>query len=105
MAMTNKPIPPDDGASADRSTDAGNHGSGHHQVTITVNKQPVVVEGPRPTGGQIKAAAITAGLPIEMSFILSQLQPNGRYKNVGDDEPVTVNKTSVFRATADDDDS
>jgi cell division protein ZapA (FtsZ GTPase activity inhibitor) len=89
--------------SSDDAPKAG--AAGNHPVTITVNNQPVTVMGPRTTGRAIKQAAIDAGQRIELSFTLSQLQPNGRYKNIGDDQPVTVNRQSVFTATDDDDDS
>jgi hypothetical protein len=74
-------------------------------VTITVNRQPVAVTGPRLTGLEIKQAAIDQGLPIGLDFVLSQLRPNGRPKIVGDNDVVTVNKNSEFTALADDDDS
>lgn len=74
-------------------------------VTITVNKQPITVNGPRLTGLEIKQAAIDQGVPIGLDFVLSELRPNGRPKIVGDNDVVTVNKNSEFTAVADDDDS
>jgi Multiubiquitin len=72
---------------------------------ITVNKKPVLIDGPRVTGLQIKEAAIAAGLPIELDFQLKQLKPNGDRPIIGDDDVVTVNKNSKFVATASDDNS
>jgi hypothetical protein len=84
---------------------ADDDAASNHPVTITVNNKPVTVTGPKATGLQIKQAAIDAGQNIELSFTLSQLQPNGRYKNVTDKQVVTVNPQSVFTATDDEDDS
>lgn len=76
-----------------------------HEVTITLNKKPIIVVGPRVNGAQIKQAGIDQGREIELSFTLSEQRPNGRWENVADDQVVTVNKNSVFMATDDDDDS
>lgn len=76
-----------------------------HQVTITVNTKPVLVTGPRLTGLEIKQAAIDQGVDIKLGFILSEIEPGTRPKIIGDNDPVTVNKNSVFVANDDDDDS
>ena len=76
-----------------------------HETTITVNKKPVVVVGPRLTGLEIKQAAIDQGVAIKLGFILSQVEPGARPKIIGDDDTVTINKNSVFVANDDDDDS
>lgn len=78
---------------------------GGHRVTIHVNKKPVIVEGPRLTGLQIKEAAIAQGVAIGLDFVLSKINPNGRPEIVGNTDVVTVNKNSKFTATDDDDDS
>ena len=78
---------------------------GTHPVTITVNRQPIKVEGPRVTGLEIKQAAIAQGLPITLDFVLSEIRPNHRPRIIGNDTVVTVNKNSEFTAVADDDDS
>lgn len=83
------------------ATAATAHG---HEVTITLNKKPVIVVGPRLSGLEIKQAGIDQGLPIELSFTLSE-QRGPRWENVGDDTVVTVNRTKVYMATDDDDDS
>lgn len=80
-------------------------GGAGRDVTITVNKKPVVVTGPRLTGLQIKQTAIEQGVGIKLTFILSQVEPGARPKIIGDNEPVTVNKNSAFVANDDDDDS
>jgi hypothetical protein len=76
-----------------------------HTVTITVNNRPVIVEGPRVSGLDIKQAAIDQGLTITLDFVLSEIRPNGRPRIIGNEDEVTVNKNSAFTAIADDDDS
>lgn len=76
-----------------------------HTVVVTVNNRSVSVSGPKATGLQIKTAAKAAGLPIEMDFVLSEDLPNGDDKVIGDNDTVTVNKTSKFTAIAPDDNS
>ncbi len=76
-----------------------------HATTITVNEKPVSIDGPRVTGRQIREAAIQAGLPIGLDFMLTEELPNGRSRVVGDDDVVTVNKNSRFDAVAGDDNS
>jgi hypothetical protein len=73
-------------------------------VTITVNNQPVEVEGPRISGLGIKQAAIAQGVAIQLDFQLAEIKNNKR-EIIGDDDIVTVNKNSKFVATAPDDNS
>lgn len=77
---------------------------GHHLVTITVNKKPVQIDGPRVNGLQIKQAAVAAGLSIELDFQLAEIR-GGEQHVIGDDDVVTVNKHSTFVCTAGDDNS
>lgn len=76
-----------------------------HQVTIMVNNKPVVIDGPRVTGLEIKDAAVDQGVAIESDFLLSEELPNGETRIVGDDDTVTVTKHSRFTAVAGDDNS
>jgi len=76
-----------------------------HFLTITVNEKPVEIAGPKATGLEIKTAAITQGVNIQLSFVLSEELPNRKTKIVGDNDEVTVNKTSKFVAVAPDDNS
>lgn len=89
------------------TTDTGALGAAvaERTVTITVNEQPVTVDGPRLTGRQIKEAAIAQRVPIGLDFILSEEIAKGKTKIVGDDDLVTVNKNSKFHAVANDDNS
>jgi hypothetical protein len=77
----------------------------HWLVTVTVNNKPVKVPGPKASGLEIKEAAIAQGVEIELDFQLALIKPNGKREIVGDDDEVTVNKNSVFVATATDDNS
>lgn len=74
-------------------------------VTVMVNKNPVQLVGPRVTGLDVKKAAIAQGVEIDLGFVLSLRQANGKSKIVGDNDTVTINKNSVFSAIANDDNS
>jgi len=76
-----------------------------HLVTITVNEKPVELEGPKASGLEVKQAAITQGVRIELSFVLSEELPNRRTRIVGDTDVVTITKHSRFIAVAPDDNS
>lgn len=77
-----------------------------HVTTITINKKyQIEVVGPRLTGLEIKEAAIAQGVPIKLDFQLSEILPSGGHKIIGNDDEVTINQTSQFIATADDDNS
>ena len=77
----------------------------HRLVTVTVNKHPVEVPAPKATGLQIKEAAIAQGVEIGLDFHLALIKPNNKRELIGDKDKVTVNKNSVFVATAGDDNS
>lgn len=79
--------------------------AGRKLVTIIVNERPVRIEGPRVTGLQIKEAAIAQGVPIQLTFQLSEELPGRRTRIVGDTDVVTVTNKSLFTAVADDDNS
>lgn len=76
-----------------------------HEVTITVNEQPVKLHGGTATGAQIKAAAISQGVHIQQNFVLQEELPNGTSKIIGDDDPVHLRKHLRFTALAPDDNS
>ena len=88
--------------SADAVAEATPH---PHQIEIVVNRKPVLVLGPDVTGLQIKEAAIAAGLPIELTFQLSEKLPDRETRIIGDNEVVKVRKGSEFVAVAGDDNS
>lgn len=72
---------------------------------ITVNKKPVPMTEHRVIGLEVKQAAIAAGIDIELDFQLSIRRPHGRLEVLDDNETVTINKHSEFRAVAPDDNS
>ncbi len=76
-----------------------------HATVIAVNERPVPITGPRVTGIQIKSAAIAAGVPIQMDFLLTEELANGRSRVIGDEDVVTVNRNSRFDAVSGDDNS
>lgn len=76
-----------------------------HDVTIQVNGMPVTMRGPRVTGLEIKQAAIAAGVPIQLDFVLSVEIDANRTRIVRDEETVTIRPNSVFDAVAGDDNS
>lgn len=87
-------------------TTATDHGHPNpHTVTVLVNEKPVDVPAPKTTGLEIKRAAVNAGLPVQLDFVLSEERPNGNTDIVGDEDEVTVTKHSKFLAIAPDDNS
>jgi hypothetical protein len=82
----------------------GPHGM-PHTVTVTVNEQPVVLNGQSATGAQIKAAAIAQGVHIQLNFVLQEELPNGTSRIVGDNDEVHLRAHLKFTALAPDDNS
>jgi hypothetical protein len=77
----------------------------HRLVDISVNTRPVRIEGPTATGLQIKQAAIAQGVPIQVSFQLSEKLGDHRTRIVGDTDVVAVHEHAAFVAVAEDDNS
>jgi Multiubiquitin len=74
-------------------------------VTVTVNEQPVRLEGKTETGAQIKAAAIKQGVHIQQNFVLQEELPNWTSKVIGDNDVVHLREHLRFTAIAPDDNS
>jgi hypothetical protein len=75
-------------------------------VTVTFNNKRVVLPSHRVTGLQVKEAAISQGVEIQLDFILTLEAHDGHpARTVDDDETVTVTEHSVFTANDGDDDS
>lgn len=74
-------------------------------ITVTVNEQPVQLEGRTATGAQIKAAAISQGVSIQQNFILQEELPNGTSRVIGDSDVVHLRPHLRFTAIAPDDNS
>lgn len=77
----------------------------NHQETITVNERPVVVTGPQTTGLQIKQAAVSQSVPIQVDFVLSEELGERQTRIVGDGDSVAVHRGSRFLAIPPDDNS
>lgn len=74
--------------------------------SVTVNEtHTVVLEEHRMSAAAIKAAAITQGVPIEQTFVLSVVLPNERQKILADDDLVTLKDGMQFWAIPGDDNS
>ncbi len=76
-----------------------------HIVTVTVNEQPVKLEGYKATGAQTKAAAIAQGVHIQPNFVLQEELPNGTSRIIGDNDEVHLREHLRFTAIAPDDNS
>jgi len=74
----------------------------HGKIEITVNDKPVVLEGAKQTGANVKKAAIEQGVDIKEDFVLSIELGDGKTRLVGDDEEIEVNNGERFLATAND---
>lgn len=76
-----------------------------HEVTVTVNEQPVKLHGKTATGAEIKAEAIKQGVHIQQNFVLQEELPNGMSRIVGDSDVVHLREHLRFTAIAPDDNS
>jgi hypothetical protein len=76
-----------------------------HPITVLVNERPVTFGERRTTGLEIKQTAIGQHVPIQVDFVLYEVNPGSHLKQVGDAETVTLKPNHNFRATAPDDNS
>jgi hypothetical protein len=74
-------------------------------VEILVNNKPVKIERGRRTGLEIKQAAISQGVNIQLDFVLSLETAGGHTKIIGDTDHVVVRKGQHFTAIDNDDNS
>lgn len=74
------------------------------EITVLVNNKPVTLTERRPTGLEIKQAAISQGVDIQVDFQLSH-KVGKKFLPVGDDERVAITKNSEFSAVDGDDNS
>lgn len=74
-------------------------------VRVLVNGQRVTLHQAEATGEQIKTAAITAGVPIQPDFVLSEVLPSGKQKIVPDDKTIHLKDGDEFWAIPGDDNS
>jgi hypothetical protein len=96
---------PENGRTQNQPGSAGGTGTQHHEVTITVNEQPVSLTGTTATGVKIKSAAIAQGVAIQANFVLQEELPNGTSRVVGDSDEVHLRAHLRFTAIAPDDNS
>jgi hypothetical protein len=75
------------------------------EARITVNDRFVVVPKEKLTGLEIKEAAISAGVPIQLDFVLSEVRHGGEQKVIPDDREVNVKTGDQFWAIPGDDNS
>ena len=75
------------------------------QVAIQafVNNKPVILQKQVLSGYEIKAAAITQGVAIQLDFLLYVVHENGQLDPVSDDEQVHIHEYERFRAVTPDD--
>lgn len=76
-----------------------------HTVIVSVNEQPVTLQGNTATGAEIKSAAIAQGVLIQPNFVLQEELPNGTSRIVGDNDEVHLHEHLRFTAIAPDDNS
>lgn len=81
-----------------------NHGHAD-AVTVLVNGQSVVLGDKHTTGAGLKTAAMQAGVPIQMDFVLSEVKPGGEQKIIADDAHLTLKDGDEFWAIPGDDNS
>jgi hypothetical protein len=81
------------------------HAHQHGDVQITVNEQYVVTTAGKHTALQIKEAAIAAGVPIQLDFVLSEVHGSGQQKVLTDDREIPVKDGDEFWAIPGDDNS
>lgn len=89
----------------DRSGMEAQRDGREHISVVTVNEQPVKLNGEKATGAQIKAAAIAQGVHIQQNFVLQEELPNGTSKIIGDNDEVHLREHLRFTAIAPDDNS
>lgn len=83
------------------------HGHGPHPdpVRIAVNEQYVDMPDKHASGAEIKQAAISAGVPIQPDFVLSEVRANGEQKIVPDNKHLSLKDGDEFWAIPGDDNS
>jgi len=90
----------------------GHEGHGHHhphhpqfKVDIEVNGDKVVMHKERPTGLEVKQAALEQGVAIQLTFVLQVERANGTSDIIGDTDHVHLHPHQMFTAIAPDDNS
>jgi Multiubiquitin len=76
-----------------------------HTITVAVNNRPVNFTVHKVTGAEIKAAAISQGVPIQQDFQLFEIRGGAPLKPIMDGQVINLHEKQEFRATAPDDNS
>lgn len=76
-----------------------------HTVTVSVNGRQITFKQHAVSGMDIKQTAIAQGVPIQPDFVLFELKPGDRQKQVLNDEVVHLHPGQEFSAVAPDDNS
>ena len=72
-------------------------------IQVFVNNKPVILQKRVLSGYEIKAAAITQGVAIQLDFLLYVVHGNGQLDPVSDDEQVHIHEHERFRSVTPDD--
>lgn len=72
---------------------------------VKVNGQLVAIDKRKQTGASLKSAAVAAGVPIQVDFVLSRVLDSGEQPVVADDAEITVKYHDEFWAIPGDDNS
>lgn len=80
-------------------------GKGDEKIDVMVNEKPVVLDGAKQTGADIKKAAIEQGVDIKEDFVLSIELGGGKTDLVPDDKEIHVKPNDRFLAIENDDNS
>jgi hypothetical protein len=75
------------------------------ELKIFVNKKPVVLHVHHANGAEIKQAAISQGVNIQLDFNLFKIKEDGGLAPVNDNEVIKLHEGERFSATAPDDSS
>lgn len=75
------------------------------KIDVLVNDKPVVLEGVKQKGADIKKAAIEQDVNIKENFLLSIELGGGKTKLVADNEEIEVHEGDRFLVIEDDDNS
>lgn len=98
-----------DMAHADTTTDAhldaAERAKPPKGITVEFNFTPLDLPKDEMTGAEIKAAAITYGLPVHPGFVLSVTKRNDKFEVVGDAATVKIRKGLSFTCVDSDDNS
>ena len=74
-------------------------------MDIEVNGDKIVMHKERPTGLEVKQAALEQGVAIQLTFVLQVERANGTSDIIGDTDHVHLHPHQMFTAIAPDDNS